>query len=116
VVLIEAMPGRIGLQIDENRREDRDLAGFHKWWSQKKRNTYQGEGEIGRDHGEKEWCHGVLHLCQGIERGQLDVGSPTRQDPGAARVLELALLGKMIQRGSERNANKVLTRDDDCSC
>jgi hypothetical protein len=30
-------------------------------------------------------------------------------------VLELALLGKMIQRGRERNANKVLTRDDVCS-
>jgi hypothetical protein len=30
-------------------------------------------------------------------------------------VLELALLGKLIQRGSERNANKVLTRDGDCS-
>jgi hypothetical protein len=26
-------------------------------------------------------------------------------------VLELALLGKMIQRGSERNANAVLTRE-----
>jgi hypothetical protein len=30
-------------------------------------------------------------------------------------VLELALLSKMIQRGSERNANKVLTRGGDCS-
>jgi hypothetical protein len=30
-------------------------------------------------------------------------------------MLELALLGKMIQRGSESNANKVLTRDGDCS-
>jgi hypothetical protein len=30
-------------------------------------------------------------------------------------MLELALLGKMIQRGSERNANKVLTRDGDRS-
>jgi hypothetical protein len=30
-------------------------------------------------------------------------------------MLELALLGKMIQRGSKRNANKVLTRDGDCS-
>jgi hypothetical protein len=30
-------------------------------------------------------------------------------------LLELALLGKMIQRGSERNANKVLARDGDCS-
>jgi hypothetical protein len=30
-------------------------------------------------------------------------------------MLELALLGKMIQRGSEGNANKVLTRDGDCS-
>jgi hypothetical protein len=28
---------------------------------------------------------------------------------------ELALLGKMIQRGIERNANKVLTRDGVCS-
>jgi hypothetical protein len=26
-------------------------------------------------------------------------------------VLELALLGKLIQRGSESNVNKVLTRD-----
>jgi hypothetical protein len=32
-----------------------------------------------------------------------------------SNVLELALVGKMIQRGSERNANKVLARDDDCS-
>jgi hypothetical protein len=30
-------------------------------------------------------------------------------------LLELALLGKVIQRGSESNANKVLTRDGDCS-
>jgi ribonuclease HI len=30
-------------------------------------------------------------------------------------VLELAHLGKMIQRGSESNANKVLTRDGNCS-
>jgi hypothetical protein len=30
-------------------------------------------------------------------------------------MLELALLGKMIQRGRERNANKVLTRDGVCS-
>jgi hypothetical protein len=30
-------------------------------------------------------------------------------------LLELALLGKMIQRGSEGNANNVLTRDGDCS-
>jgi hypothetical protein len=29
-------------------------------------------------------------------------------------LLELALLGKMIQRGSEGNPNKVLTRDGDC--
>jgi hypothetical protein len=29
-------------------------------------------------------------------------------------MLELALLGKMIQRGSKRNANKVLARDGDC--
>jgi hypothetical protein len=30
-------------------------------------------------------------------------------------MLDLALLGKMIQQGSERNANKVLTRDGVCS-
>jgi hypothetical protein len=30
-------------------------------------------------------------------------------------MLELSLLGKMIQWGSERDANKVLTRDGDCS-
>jgi hypothetical protein len=30
-------------------------------------------------------------------------------------MLELSLLGKMIQRGSKRNANKVLVRDGDCS-
>jgi hypothetical protein len=30
-------------------------------------------------------------------------------------MLVLALLGKMIQRGSEINANKVLTQDGDCS-
>jgi hypothetical protein len=30
-------------------------------------------------------------------------------------MLELALLGKLIQRGSESNVNKVLTRDGDCS-
>jgi hypothetical protein len=29
--------------------------------------------------------------------------------------LELALLGKLIQRGSESNVNKVLTRDGNCS-
>jgi hypothetical protein len=29
-------------------------------------------------------------------------------------MLELALLGKMIQRVNESNANKVLTRDGDC--
>jgi hypothetical protein len=30
-------------------------------------------------------------------------------------MLELALLGKMIQWGNESNANKVLIRDGDCS-
>jgi hypothetical protein len=30
-------------------------------------------------------------------------------------VLELALLGKLIQRGNESNVNKVLTRDGHCS-
>jgi hypothetical protein len=30
-------------------------------------------------------------------------------------MLELALLSKMIQRGSKRNANKVLARDGNCS-
>jgi hypothetical protein len=30
-------------------------------------------------------------------------------------MLELALLGKTIQQGSESNANKVLTQDGDCS-
>jgi hypothetical protein len=30
-------------------------------------------------------------------------------------VLELALMGKLIQRGSESNVNKVLTRDSNCS-
>jgi hypothetical protein len=30
-------------------------------------------------------------------------------------MLELALLGKMIQRGSKRITNRVLTRDGDCS-
>jgi hypothetical protein len=30
-------------------------------------------------------------------------------------VLELALLGKLIQRGNESNVNKVLTRDDNSS-
>jgi hypothetical protein len=30
-------------------------------------------------------------------------------------LLELALLGKMIQRGIERSTNKVSTWDDDCS-
>jgi hypothetical protein len=37
-----------------------------------------------------------------------------QRDP-VSLLLELALPGKMIQRGSERNANKVLTRDGDCS-
>jgi hypothetical protein len=31
------------------------------------------------------------------------------------QMLELALLGKKIQRGSKRNANKVLARDGNCS-
>jgi hypothetical protein len=39
----------------------------------------------------------------------------TVQGPSSLLMLELALLGKMIQRGSESNANKVLTRDGDCS-
>jgi hypothetical protein len=30
-------------------------------------------------------------------------------------VLELALLGKLIQRGNESNVNKVLTRDGNSS-
>jgi hypothetical protein len=30
-------------------------------------------------------------------------------------MLELALLGKLIQRGSESNVNKVPTRDGNCS-
>jgi hypothetical protein len=31
------------------------------------------------------------------------------------QLLELALLGKLIQRESESNVNKILTRDGDCS-
>jgi hypothetical protein len=30
-------------------------------------------------------------------------------------MLKLALLGKMIQRGSEWNTSKVVARDDNCS-
>jgi hypothetical protein len=30
-------------------------------------------------------------------------------------MLELSLLGKLIQRESDSNVNKVLTRDDNCS-
>jgi hypothetical protein len=30
-------------------------------------------------------------------------------------MLELALLGKLIQRGSESNVSKVLARDGNCS-
>jgi hypothetical protein len=37
----------------------------------------------------------------------------TRKRQG--RLLELALLGKLIQRGSESNVNKVLIRDDNSS-
>jgi hypothetical protein len=37
-----------------------------------------------------------------------------RSTNGGHQMLELALLGKMIQRGSKRNANKVLARDGDC--
>jgi hypothetical protein len=38
-----------------------------------------------------------------------------RSTNGGRQMLELALLGKMIQWGSKRNANKVLARDGDCS-
>jgi hypothetical protein len=41
--------------------------------------------------------------------------SLSRNAPAISSLLELDLLGKMIQRGSERNANKILTRDGDCS-
>jgi hypothetical protein len=34
---------------------------------------------------------------------------------GGRQMLELALLGKSIQRGSESNVNKVLTRDGNSS-
>jgi hypothetical protein len=34
---------------------------------------------------------------------------------GKSILLELALLGKLIQRGSESNVNKVLTRDGNSS-
>jgi hypothetical protein len=42
---------------------------------------------------------------------------PPPYPPGAPQpsLLELALLGKLIQRGSESNANKVLTRDGNSS-
>jgi hypothetical protein len=33
---------------------------------------------------------------------------------GGRQMLKLALLGKLIQRGSEINVNKVLTRDGNC--
>jgi hypothetical protein len=43
-------------------------------------------------------------------------GRRRRYTPGYQRwVLELALLGKLIQRGSESNVNKVLTRDGNSS-
>jgi hypothetical protein len=38
-----------------------------------------------------------------------------RSTNGGRQMLELALLGKMIQRGNKWNANRVLARDDDCS-
>jgi hypothetical protein len=41
--------------------------------------------------------------------------SPFSNSSCGFSMLELALLGMMIQQGSERNANKVLTRDGDCS-
>jgi hypothetical protein len=34
---------------------------------------------------------------------------------GGRQMLELALLGKLIQRGSKSNINKVSTRDGNCS-
>jgi hypothetical protein len=40
---------------------------------------------------------------------------PSRLGDADHQVLELALLGKLIQRESESNANKVLIRDGDCS-
>jgi hypothetical protein len=38
-----------------------------------------------------------------------------RSTNGGRQMLELALLGKMIQRESESNVNKVSTRDDNSS-
>jgi hypothetical protein len=38
-----------------------------------------------------------------------------RSTNGGRQMLELALLGKLIQRGSESNVNKVLTRDGNSS-
>jgi hypothetical protein len=38
-----------------------------------------------------------------------------RSTNGGRQMLELALRGKLIQWGSKSNANKVLTRDDNCS-
>jgi hypothetical protein len=39
----------------------------------------------------------------------------TKLDNLLGALLELALLGKMIQRGIERSTNKVSTWDDNCS-
>jgi hypothetical protein len=44
-----------------------------------------------------------------------NTGAGLRWRLAARAVLELALLGKMIQWESESNANKVLTRDGDYS-
>jgi hypothetical protein len=52
------------------------------------------------------------HLCL-MARGERKVQNDI--DITDDSVLELALLDKMIQQESERNANKVLTRDGDCS-
>jgi hypothetical protein len=38
-----------------------------------------------------------------------------RSTNGGRQMLELALLGKLIQRGNESNVNKVLTRDGNSS-
>jgi hypothetical protein len=61
-----------------------------------------------------------------VPSGSREMGRSDRRAPGETegaglgarerwRVLELALLGKLIQRESESNVNRVLTRDDNSS-
>jgi hypothetical protein len=61
VIIIEVRPRKTRLQMGGNRRGDQQSVCINS--EQRERNSRQKNGEIGRDHGEKEGYLDALQIC-----------------------------------------------------